>query len=273
MNRIKTTFEQLKADGRKALIPFVTAGDPCLDTTLSVMHALAEAGSDVIELGIPFSDPSADGPVIQAASERALVKGTRLRDVLEVVAKFRKTNQSTPVVLMGYLNPFEIYGYESFAKDAQIAGIDGLLIVDMPPEESDPFAGLLSDKGINLIYLIAPTTTEQRAKMICAQASGYIYYVSLKGVTGAGHIDVAEVAGKVAKLKAITELPVGVGFGIKDADSATQVGAVSDGVVIGSALVNLIHQTAQNSDNPDDIRDAIIGFMGTIRTALDSLNS
>ena len=270
MSRIQTTFEQLKAAGTKALIPFITTGDPSLQATVSIMHALAEAGSDVIELGIPFSDPSADGPVIQAASERALKNNVSLRNVLEVVAKFRETNQTVPVVLMGYLNPFEVYGYQAFVKDASIAGIDGVLIVDMPPEESDPFASLLKDHDINLIYLIAPTTTEQRARMICGRASGYIYYVSLKGVTGAGHIDVAEVASKANSLKAITELPVGVGFGIKDAESATQVGAVSDGVVIGSALVNLIYETSRKSDEPEDTREAILEFMGTIRKALDS---
>ena len=272
MSRIKTTFERLNAKGDKALIPFVTAGDPSLESTLSIMHALADAGSDVIELGIPFSDPSADGPVIQAASERALEKGVTLRNVLGVVSQFREQNQTVPVVLMGYLNPFEIYGYESFARDANAAGIDGVLIVDMPPEESEPFSGLLKDNDIDIIYLIAPTTTVPRATMICERASGYIYYVSLKGVTGAGHIDIAEVASKVAGLKTLTELPVGVGFGIKDADSATQVGAVSDGVVIGSALVNLIHDTSTASDNPEDTRNAILGFIGNIRSALDSLD-
>jgi len=273
MSRIQTTFEQLKEQGKKALIPFVTAGDPSLDTTLMVMHALADAGCDIIELGVPFSDPSADGPVIQAASERALKNNVSLRNVLELVATFRKKNNSVPVVLMGYLNPFEIYGYEAFARDASTSGVDGILIVDMPPEESAPFAGMLKDNDIDVIYLIAPTTTEKRARMICAQASGYVYYVSLKGVTGAGNIDVDEVESKVKILKSITELPVGVGFGIKDAQSAAQVGAVSDGVVIGSAIVNLIHTSTENSSDPEVTRNEIIGFMGNIRTALDALQN
>ncbi|MBV1959340.1 MAG: tryptophan synthase subunit alpha [Pseudomonadales bacterium] len=271
MSRIQTTFEQLKAGNKKALIPYVTVGDPSIESTLLIMHALAEAGCDVIELGVPFSDPSADGPVIQAASERALKNNTSLRDVLAVVSRFRESNQTVPIVLMGYLNPFEVYGYQDFVRDASVAGIDGVLIVDMPPEESEPFSGLLKENDIDLIYLIAPTTTEKRAQMICAQASGYIYYVSLKGVTGAGNLDISEVASKVNGLRNITKLPVGVGFGIKDAESAKSVGAVSDGVVIGSALVNLIYQTSQNSDKPEDIRRAIFEYMGTIREALNSL--
>lgn len=271
MSRIQTTFEQLKAGNKKALIPYVTVGDPSIESTLLIMHALAEAGCDVIELGVPFSDPSADGPVIQAASERALKNNTSLRDVLAVVSRFRESNQTVPIVLMGYLNPFEVYGYQDFVRDASVAGIDGVLIVDMPPEESEPFSGLLKENDIDLIYLIAPTTTEKRAQMICAQASGYIYYVSLKGVTGAGNLDISEVASKVNGLRNITKLPVGVGFGIKDAESAKSVGAVSDGVVIGSALVNLIYQTSQNSDKPEDIRSVIFEYMGTIRDALNSL--
>lgn len=271
MSRIQTTFEQLKAGNKKALIPYVTVGDPSTESTLLIMHALAEAGCDVIELGVPFSDPSADGPVIQAASERALKTNTSLRDVLAIVSRFRESNQTVPIVLMGYLNPFEVYGYQDFVSDASAAGIDGVLIVDMPPEESEPFSGMLKENDIDLIYLIAPTTTEKRARMICAQASGYIYYVSLKGVTGAGNLDIAEVASKVNGLRNITELPVGVGFGIKDAQSAKSVGAVSDGVVIGSALVNLIYQTSQNSDKPEDIQSAIFEYMGTIRDALNSL--
>ncbi|MBV1915111.1 MAG: tryptophan synthase subunit alpha [Pseudomonadales bacterium] len=271
MSRIQTTFEQLKSSNRTALIPYITVGDPSLESTLLIMHTLADAGCDVIELGVPFSDPSADGPVIQAASERALKNSISLKNVLSVVSSFRQNNKTTPIVLMGYLNPFEIYGYQAFVKDASAAGIDGVLIVDMPPEESDPFSGLLRAKNIDLIYLIAPTTTKKRAKMICDQASGYIYYVSLKGVTGAGNLDISEVASKVSDIKNITELPVGVGFGIKDADSAKSVGAVSDGVVIGSALVNLIYQTTQKSDNPEDIRRAVSEYIVTIREALDSL--
>ncbi len=265
MSRIATTFAALQAQGRKALIPFVTAGDPFADATPEIMLAMAEAGADVIELGVPFSDPMADGPVIAKAAERALLKHIGMPQVLGAVRAFREKNQSTPVVLMGYANPVERYGVERFVVDAKAAGVDGVLIVDYPPEECEAFAADLKKAGLDLIFLLAPTSTEQRMKDVGRIASGYVYYVSLKGVTGAGHLDTAAVAEMVPRIRAHVSVPVGVGFGIRDAASARAVAAVSDAVVIGSRLIQLIE-----SETRENAPLAAKAFMAEIRAALDA---
>jgi tryptophan synthase alpha chain len=265
MSRIKTTFDALQASGRKALIPYVTSGDPFGDATVDIMLAMASAGADVIELGVPFSDPMADGPVIQKAGERALARGIGMPQVLDFVRGFRKTNDTTPVVLMGYANPVERYGVDRFVADAKGAGVDGVLVVDYPPEECEDFAAKLRAQGIDLIFLLAPTSTETRMAQVGRIASGYVYYVSLKGVTGAGNLDTAAVAEAVPRIKTFVKLPVGVGFGIRDAKTAQAVAAVSDAVVIGTALVQLLEtQTREN------VASAAGRFIGEIRAALDS---
>ncbi|KQW37537.1 tryptophan synthase subunit alpha [Rhizobacter sp. Root404] len=265
MSRIKTTFDALQASGRKALIPYVTSGDPFGDATVDIMLAMASAGADVIELGVPFSDPMADGPVIQKAGERALARGIGMPQVLDFVRGFRKTNDTTPVVLMGYANPVERYGVDRFVADAKGAGVDGVLVVDYPPEECEDFAAKLRAQGIDLIFLLAPTSTETRMAQVGRIASGYVYYVSLKGVTGAGNLDTAAVAAAVPRIKTFVKLPVGVGFGIRDAKTAQAVAAVSDAVVIGTALVQLLEtQTREN------VATAAGRFIGEIRAALDS---
>ena len=266
MSRIETTFAQLKEHRRKALIPYVTAGDPDKSVTVPLMHAMVEAGADVIELGVPFSDPMADGPVIQKACERALAAGTSLRDVLAMVREFRRDNDTTPVVLMGYLNPVEIMGYPAFADAAVDAGVDGVLLVDLPPEECDDVAPAFKERGLDLIFLIAPTTTDARIRAIADAASGYLYYVSLKGVTGAATLDVDAVAGRVETIRNLAQLPIGVGFGIKDAQSARSVSRVSDGVVVGSALVN---QVAENAADPSRIAPAVAAILADMRAAMD----
>jgi len=266
MSRITATFEALSATGRKALIPYITAGDPHPDDTVGLMHVLAGAGCDVIELGVPFSDPMADGPVIQRAGERALAKGVGLRQVLGFVHGFRETNDSTPVVLMGYANPIEHYGVQAFVADAKAAGVDGVLVVDYPPEECEDFTAALRQVDIDPIFLLAPTSTDERMKQVGRAASGYVYYVSLKGVTGAGHLDTASVAAMVPRIKAHVKLPVGVGFGIRDAESARAVAEVADAVVIGSALVQLIEREPR-----DNAAAALGAFIGDIRRALDSV--
>jgi len=266
MSRIATVFAALKAQHRKALIPYVTAGDPYPDATVDIMLAMAQAGADVIELGVPFSDPMADGPVIQRAAERALAKGIGMPQVLDYVRGFRAKNDTTPIVLMGYANPIERYGVERFVADAGQAGVDGVLVVDYPPEECEAFAATLRSAGLDPIFLLAPTSTEQRMKDVGRVASGYVYYVSLKGVTGAGHLDTAAVAGMIPRIKAHVSLPVGVGFGIRDAQSAKAVGAVSDAVVIGSAIVQLLE--IQSREN---VAAAGSRFIADIRSALDSL--
>ena len=268
MSRIANRFTELKAAGRKALIPYITAGDPQPGVTVSLMHALVEAGADIVELGVPFSDPMADGPVIQLACERALEHGTTLKHVLAMVAEFRQQDTDTPVVLMGYLNPVEIFGYEAFAKAASEAGVDGLLTVDLPPEEAEAPAALLKQYGIDPIFLLAPTTTEARAATICQYASGFIYYVSIKGVTGAAALNVAEVETKLAGLRKQTKLPIGVGFGIRDATTAKAVGAVADAVIVGSALVQKI---ADNVDTPDKLPGLLQAVLQPMRAGLDSL--
>lgn len=268
MSRIAAKFEALKASGRKALIPYVTAGDPNPNVTVPLMHDMVKAGADIIELGVPFSDPMADGPVIQKASERALIHHTSLRDVIGMAKEFREVDNDTPVVLMGYLNPVEIMGYETFAKEASAAGVDGVLIVDLPPEEGEVAIPAFAANGLDPIFLIAPTTTDARMQTICDAARGFVYYVSLKGVTGAATLDTAAVAEKVAQIRTHSGMPVGVGFGIKDAETAAAVGAVADAVVVGSALVN---QVEANANQPEAISPAICSILSSIRAALDTL--
>ena len=231
-------MQSLAANNRKAVIPYVVAGDPAPEHTVAVMHTLVEQGADIIELGVPFSDPMAEGPVIQLGHERALANNVSLRDVLGMVAEFRQKDEKTPVVLMGYANPIEAMGYEKFAEAANVAGVNGVLTVDLPPEESEALNNCLKEKDIDTIFLIAPTTSDERTTRIVENASGYIYYVSLKGVTGAGHLDTEAVEQKVRAIKQKTALPVCVGFGIKDAQSAKQVAEHADGVVVGSLLVD-----------------------------------
>ena len=262
MSRIRTVFEALQARGRKALIPYVTAGDPHPEATVEVMLAMARAGADVIELGVPFSDPMADGPVI----ERALTRGIGTNQVLDYVRAFRRENDDTPIVLMGYANPIERYGIARFVVDAKTAGVDGVLVVDYPPEECQAFAAMLREASLDPIFLLAPTSTEQRMKDVGRVASGYVYYVSLKGVTGAGHLDTDEVAQMVPRIKSHVRVPVGVGFGIRDAESAKAVGAVSDAVVIGSAIVQLLETQTR-----EEVAAAGARFIAGIRSALDSL--
>lgn len=266
MSRIAERFAALKAAGRKALIPYFTAGDPHPGVTVDLMHAMVKAGVDLIELGVPFSDPMADGPTVALAHERALKHNTSLRDVLGMVAQFRETDGTTPVVLMGYLNPVETMGFETFAKAAAKAGVDGVLTVDLPPEEATELTPLLRAQGIDPIYLLAPTTTPERIRLVTEAASGYVYYVSLKGVTGAATLDVAEVAKRVDTIRSISDLPIGVGFGIKDASSAAAVAAYADGVVVGSVLVD---QIARLQDNPEAIVEALTRILGDMRQAMD----
>jgi len=267
MSRLAVTFDALAKSGRKALIPFVTAGDPTSDFTLPLMHEMVKAGVDVIELGVPFSDPMADGPVIQRASERALAHKMSLTKTLALAAEFRKTNQQTPVVLMGYLNPIEAMGYEGFANAAQRADIDGVLTVDLPPEEGEQCAAFLKERGIDTIFLLAPNSTSDRIEKMSAVGSGYLYYVSLKGVTGAGHLNAADVENKLKQIKAITSLPVGIGFGVKDADTAKTISALGDGVVVGSALISKIEN---NLNNLDQAKAEIIGLLTAMRQAMDN---
>lgn len=272
MSRIATTFSGLKARGRKALIPFVTAGYPYADVTPELMHAMVAGGADVIELGVPFSDPSADGPVIQKAGDKALAFGIGLVQVLAMVREFRKTNSTTPVVLMGYANPVERYdqkhandGVSSpFVKDAAEAGVDGMLIVDYPPEECEAFAADLRAHGMDLIFLLAPTSTETRMQQVARVASGYVYYVSLKGVTGSGALDVGAVEAMLPRIRQHISTPVGVGFGIRDAATAQTIARVSDAVVIGSKIIQLLE-----SQPRDQVGATAQAFLREIRTAMD----
>lgn len=267
MSRIAKRFADLKAAGRKALIPYVTAGDPNPQLTVPLMHALVEAGADIIELGVPFSDPMADGPVIQRATERALAHHVALHDVLDMVAEFRQTDPDTPVVLMGYLNPVEVMGYEAFAQRASKAGVDGVLTVDLPPEEAEAVVPVFRANGLDPIFLLAPTSHAERIARIAAVASGFVYYVSLKGVTGAANLAVDQVAEKLAEIRQHTDLPLGVGFGIKDAATAAAVARVADAVVVGSALVNRIEALA---DQPDKIAAEARALIGGMRAAMDA---
>ncbi len=266
MSRLAGKFSQLKTAGRKALIPFITAGDPYPEFTVPMLHAMVQAGADIIELGVPFSDPMADGPVIQRASERALAQHTGLRKVLSMAAEFRKTDQTTPLVLMGYLNPIEIMGYEAFANAAQRADIDGVLTVDLPPEESAACVSLLRAREIDQIFLLAPNSSAERIRKMGELGSGYLYYVSLKGVTGAGHLNTAEVEQKLQLIRENTNLPVGVGFGVKDAETAGIVANLADGVVVGSALISKIEA---NLDDPEQAKHEIIDLLISMRQAMD----
>ena len=264
MSRIQATFQKLKSQGRKALIPYFTAGDPEPGATLPLMRALVEGGADIIELGVPFSDPMAEGPTIQRACERALVHGMSLRTIIGVVREFRQQNQETPVVLMGYANPIEAYGFAEFAADAQAAGVDGVLVVDYPPHECVEFTALLKQHGIDVIFLVAPTSGAQRIADVAVSGSGYLYYVSLKGVTGAGHLDIDEVARRVPEIRQRVGLPVGVGFGIRDADTARRIAAVADAVVIGSRIVEEIEQSP-----PGQAPQRVTALLAGIRSAMD----
>ncbi|WP_415900784.1 tryptophan synthase subunit alpha [Neptuniibacter sp. QD48_11] len=267
MSRIAASFAKLKSEGRKALIPYVTAGDPAPEVTVGLLHAMVEAGADVIELGIPFSDPMADGPVIQLACERALTHNVRLLDVLEMVAEFRQKDNETPIVLMGYLNPIEILGYQRFAEEAKKAGVDGVLTVDLPPEESGEFNQIMCEHDIDTIYLLAPTTEEERIKYVCENGSGYLYYVSVKGVTGSASLDVQAVADRLDVVRKYTDIPLGVGFGIKDAESATAVSKVADGVIVGSVLVNKIASLVKDQGK---IAPEVAAIIKDMRQAMDS---
>jgi tryptophan synthase alpha chain len=264
MSRIAATFAALREQKRKALIPFVTAGDPDLATTVPLMHALAAAGADVIELGVPFSDPMADGPTIQRSSERALSNGTSLRHVLGFAREFRQTDDRTPIVLMGYANPIEAMGYEAFSAAARDAGIDGVLVVDYPPEESVQLSSLLSGAGIDPIFLIAPTSVDARIEQIAKLARGYVYYVSLRGVTGAANLDLGEIGRKIVQLRTRVKIPIGVGFGIRDGKTARAVSELADAVVIGSRLVEEIEKSP-----PGRALDNVSILVKDIRAAID----
>lgn len=264
MSRIQSTFAELKRSGRKALIPYVTAGDPSPAITTIMMHAMAEAGADVIELGVPFSDPMADGPVIQRAGELALKHGVGLVHVLGMVAEFRKRNNSTPIVLMGYANPVEAMGREAFANAAAAAGVDGVIVVDYPPEECAEFAALLRSRSMDLIFLLAPTSTDERVAQVAKLASGYIYYVSLKGITGASNLDLTDVAANIKRIRGNTDLPVGVGFGIRDGATARAIGNLADAAIIGTRIIQEI-ETCEPGEVP-----ATVGvFLKDIRAAMD----
>jgi len=269
LSRLQQRFAELAASGRKALIPYIVAGDPAPELTVPLLHALVAAGADAIELGIPFSDPMAEGPVIQVAHERALAHRTSLRRVLAMVAEFRQRDAQTPLVLMGYANPVEVMGYEACATSMATAGADALLLVDMPPEEATELNASLAARGLDSIYLVAPTTTEERTAAICRSASGYVYYVSVKGVTGAGNLDPAAVGAQVAQVRQYTRLPVCVGFGIKDGASASAIARHADGVIVGSALVQNIAGLASDGRlDPADLAPAV-SLVVEIRQALD----
>lgn len=269
MNRITATLNRLKEENKKALVAYIVNGDPAPEVTLDAMHALVEAGTDIIELGVPFSDPMAEGPVIQRGHERALVHKISLTGTFEIIKKFRETNADTPVVIMGYANPIERMGYEECANRASQAGVDGILTVDLPAEESKDLTEKLQAKNIETIFLIAPTTSDARIASVTAQAGGFVYYVSLKGVTGAGHLDIHSVEEKLAEIRKHTELPVLVGFGIKDADSASAIGKVSDGVVVGSVLVKAMGELEGKPSS--DICQSLKNILTPMRSALDAL--
>ena len=263
MSRIAGCFARLAKEERTALIPYLTAGDPEPQNTVGLLHTLAREGADLIEIGVPFSDPMADGPVIQAACERALAHGVRLQDVLEMVAAFRRDDANTPLILMGYSNPIVAMGVDLFAAQAAQAGVDGVLAVDLPPEEAGPLRAALAERELDLIFLIAPTTAEERIRIICEQARGFVYYVSLRGTTGAKLPELDDAAHQVARIRACTALPVGIGFGIRDAASAARAGALADAVIVGSALVDAM-QTATDS------HAAAAALMQALRSGLDT---
>jgi tryptophan synthase alpha chain len=268
VSRLQSTFDRLKAASKKGLVPYITAGDPSRETVVALMHALVQNGADVIELGVPFSDPMADGPVIQRSSERALARHVTLQDCLAWTSEFRKTDATTPIVLMGYANPIERFGIEAFVMAAKQAGVDGTIIVDYPPEECEEFCAHLRAAGLDPIFLLAPTSTDQRMRDVARLGSGYLYYVSLRGVTGAGNLDPNAVADRVAHIRSFTPMPIGVGFGISDAASAVAVAGAADAVVIGSALIRLMEDAQKNGQDP--IRKAG-EFMTGIRSALDAM--
>ena len=265
MSRIQARFETLGRAKRKALIPYITAGDPHPSLTVPLMRALVEAGADILELGVPFSDPMADGPVIQRAGERALKHGVGLADVLKLVTEFRKADSATPIVLMGYANPIEAMGVEKFVHAASAAGVDGVIVVDYPPEECAEFAALLRKRGLDPVFLLAPTSTDRRISEVARIGSGYLYYVSLRGITGAANIDLDDVAARIPRIRAATRLPIGVGFGIRDAQSARRVAQVADAVVIGSRIIQEI-ETA----GPEHAVSRVKEFLAPIRKALDA---
>jgi tryptophan synthase alpha chain len=265
MSRIQGRFESLARERRKALIPYIAAGDPHPSLTVPLMRALVEAGADILELGVPFSDPMADGPVIQRASERALKHGVGLGDVLRLVAEFRKEDTKTPIVLMGYANPVEAMGADKFIAAAQAAGVDGVIVVDYPPEECEQFAAAAKKAGIDPIFLLAPTSTDKRIEQVARVGGGYLYYVSLRGVTGAGNLDYSEVSARIPKIRAATRMPIGVGFGIRDAESARRIAAIADAVVIGSRLIQEIE-----SGSADSAVSRVKAFLKPIRQAIDS---
>ncbi|MDS4040151.1 MAG: tryptophan synthase subunit alpha [Candidatus Competibacter sp.] len=265
MNRITHRFQELRRTGRKALIPYITAGDPHPELTVPMLHGLVQAGADIIELGVPFSDPMADGPVIQKACERALAQGMSLRRVLELVREFRRTDIVTPLVLMGYLNPIESMGYDAFIAGARAAGVDGVLTVDLPPEEAIELVELLDAASIAPIFLLAPTSSAERIRRTIQLARGYLYYVSLKGVTGSATLNVAEVAEKLAEIRACTDLPLGVGFGIKDPPTAAAIARVADAVVVGSALVGKMGELA---DDPGRMLREVGELVAAMRQAM-----
>ncbi|MFZ1899538.1 MAG: tryptophan synthase subunit alpha [Azonexus sp.] len=266
MSRIKSAFERLNGEGRKALIPFITAGDPDAALTVPLMHTLVEAGADIIELGVPFSDPMADGPTIQRASERALAKGMKLRKVLELVVEFRKVDATTPVVLMGYANPVEAMGLEKFAAAASTAGVDGVLIVDYPPEEAAAFGAAMKAHGMDPIFLLAPTSTAARIAQVAEVASGYVYYVSLAGVTGSGALNVDAVAERLPQIRQQTGLPVGVGFGIRDASTASRIAAIADAVVVGSRIIEEVEKSTAETACPN-----VRALVADIRRGVDEV--
>ena len=266
MSRIETKFKQLAAQSKTALISFVTAGDPEPQATLPLMHLLVEAGTDIIELGVPFSDPMAEGPVIQAACERALEHHINLAQIFDIVRQFREEDQETPVILMGYLNPLEVMGYAKFAQLAAEAGVDGVLTVDLPPEEAEEFCADMGAQGIDTVFLVAPTSTPQRIATICEMSRGFVYYVSVKGVTGSNAIAIDSVKEKVEQIKQYSSIPVGVGFGIKDAKSAALVAQVADAVVVGSAIVKLVEN---NKDDAAKMHQQVKELVKSLRIAID----
>lgn len=266
MSRIAQKFQALKQQGRRALIPYITAGDPEPWMTVPLMHALVKNGADILELGVPFSDPMADGPVIQRAAERALKHHISMTRVLAMVGEFRAKDKTTPVVLMGYLNPIEAMGYERFAREAAAAGVDGALTVDLPPEEAEAFQSSLKSHGLDTIFLLAPTSPPERIKLITRAASGFIYYVSLRGVTGASNLDLREVAAKLGNIRGHTNLPLGVGFGISSPETAAQVAEIADAVIVGSAVVKRMEEMVAN---PDKILSEVPAFIAHLREAMD----
>ncbi|MDY6829945.1 MAG: tryptophan synthase subunit alpha [Pseudomonadota bacterium] len=270
MSRLKVRFAALKARRRRALIPFFTAGDPDLATSLKLMHEAVAQGADLIELGVPFSDPSADGPVVQAASERALANGVRLCDVIDLVRQFRTSDEDTPVVLMGYLNPIEAMGYAEFASAATAAGVDAVIVVDLPVEEAPDLQQVLDAVDVDMVFLVAPTTTPKRMQAIVEHARGCLYYVSLKGVTGASHLDTSDVERRLAALRSLCDLPLVVGFGIRDAATAEAIGRCSDGVVVGSAIVQSVAELSQGASNLQ-VTQCLGPVMAPLRAALDHL--